>query len=151
YAHKIDAIYLFPLPTGAAVNELEIVNGGRTPVGELGRREDAAHTYVEAQQPNHVTALLTKKHPNLFTHSVANLQTGAAVRVALRYVQQLVEEDGAYELVFPMVAGPRYVPKTSHADAATVQPTVLPPGQRPAHDIGLTAELDTGVALVDVR
>ena len=57
-----------------------------------------------------VAALLTQERPNLFTQSVANLEPAATIEVTLRYVQRLAYEDGGYELVFPMVAGPRYIP-----------------------------------------
>jgi Ca-activated chloride channel family protein len=51
-----------------------------------------------------------------------------------------------------MVAPPRYVPESSKqaADAADVQPAVLPPETRSSHDIGLTVDIDAGVAIKHV-
>ena len=151
YARKIDATYLFPLPTSAAVNEMEIVSGGRTLKGEIKKKDEARRVFQEARQKGHVAALLTQERPNLFTQAVANLEPGAEVAVTIRYVQALDYEAGAYELVFPMVAGPRYLPRRSKEltaeAAAALQPPVLPPGRRSAHDIGLSVDIDGGVPL----
>jgi Ca-activated chloride channel family protein len=151
YPNKIDAVYLFPLPTGAAVNHLEIVNGGRTLTGEIKPREEAHRKFVEAKNKGQVAALLTEERPNLFTQQVANLEPGVELTVRLRYAQSLEYDAGRYELAFPMVAGPRYVPKTSHADATAVQPAVLPPGMRSSHDISLAVELEGGVPIHELE
>src|SRR5262249_13728541 len=45
YEKKIDAVYLFPLPTRAAVNEMEIDVGGRTIRGHIDRRAEARRKY----------------------------------------------------------------------------------------------------------
>lgn len=149
YPDKIEAVYLFPLPTNAAVSAMTIETGGRTIEGTIRERDEAKKTYERARRKGHVAALLTQERPNLFTQSVANLEPGARVKVTLRYVQALTYEDGGYELVFPMVAGSRYVPADG-GDAAAVTQRSLPPGQRSSHDIGLTVDLDAGVPIADV-
>src|SRR5262249_41163416 len=35
YPRKIEAVYLFPLPTGAAVDEMEMISSGKTWKGEI--------------------------------------------------------------------------------------------------------------------
>ena len=149
YDKKIEAVYLFPLPTGAAVNDLEIEIGDRIIKGEIQKREEAKATYVKAKKAGLVAALLTQERPNLFTQHVANLEPGARVIVRMRYLEPLKYERGGYELVFPMVAGPRHIPKASAqaADADAVQPAVLPPATRSSHDIGLSVAIDAGVAV----
>src|SRR5690349_13478584 len=129
YDKKIEAVYLFPLPTGAAVNDLAIEIGDRVNHGEIAKRDDAKATYVRAKKAGFVAALLTQERPNLFTQNVANLEPGAVVTVKMTYLEPLVYRDGGYEIVFPMVAPPRYMPATSKqaADADAVQPAVLPP------------------------
>ncbi len=149
YDRKIEAVYLFPLPTGAAVNDLEIQIGERVVKGDIAKKEDAKATYVKARKAGFVATLLTQERPNLFTQNLANLEPGARVLVRLRYVETLAYADGAYEIVFPMVAGPRFVPAAAKtaAGADSVQPTVLPEGLRSSHDIGLTVDIDAGVPL----
>src|SRR5689334_5840819 len=149
YDKKIEAVYLFPLPTGAAVNDLAIEIGDRVIAGEIAKRDDAKATYVRARKAGFVAALLTQERPNLFTQNVANLEPGAVVTVKMKYLEPLVYADGGYEIVFPMVAPPRYLPSTSKqaADADAVQPAVLPPETRSSHDINVTVDIDAGVAI----
>ncbi len=161
YASKIEAVYLFPLPTGAAVTDMTITVGARTIHGTIQERGKAQQTYVAARKQGLVAALLTQERPNLFTQSIANLEPSATIEVTLRYAQRLDYDSGGYTLAFPMVAGPRYVPAPPKATkgpkdpkdpkdattAAAVQPVTLPVGLRSSHDISLQVELDAGVAI----
>jgi Ca-activated chloride channel homolog len=128
YKTKIEAVYLFPLPAQSAVNGYELATGGRTIKGEIKLKDDAKAIYKAAKTKGYVAGLLTQERPNLFTQAVANIEPGATVDVRLHYVQALGYDSGAYELVFPMVAGPRFVPKTeelegrSHGRAARGAP-----------------------------
>src|SRR5262249_45590607 len=135
-----------PLPTGAAVHDLEIVSNGRVIRGAIALREEARKKYVAAQQKGQVAALLTEQRPNLFTQEVANLEPDARISVRLHYVQSL-EYDHGYQIVFPMVAGPRYMPKSK----PEIQPAILPPGVRSSHEISLAVDLDPGVRLASLE
>lgn len=152
YPSKIEAVYLFPLPTGAAVSALQITSGDRVIEGTIQERRQATRTYEAARSQGQIAALLTQERPNLFTQSVANLEPDAAIDVTLHYVQRLGYDGGGYEVVFPLVAGPRYVPAAAagKVDPAAVQPAVLPAGVRSSHDISLAVELDAGVPLGDI-
>jgi Ca-activated chloride channel homolog len=166
---KIDAVYQFPLPTRAAVSEMEIDVGARTIRGHIDRRAEARRKYEEARGEGLVAALLTQERPNLFTQSVANLEPAAKVVVRLRYVQPLEYEAGGYELVFPLVAGPRYTPprkveekmggKAGGREEAAAggagegqpAPPVLPEGMRSSHDVAIEATIDAGVPVAGVN
>ncbi len=146
YDRPIEAVYLFPLPDDAAVDDMTIAHGGRTVRGTIRRREDARLVYERAREKGQLAALLDQERPNLFRQQVANIAPGERVEVALRYVAPLRYEAGGYELVFPMVAPPRHQPSGA-ADAAAVQPQVLPPDLRSRHDIDLAVEVDAGVPI----
>ncbi len=148
YPTKIEAIYLFPLPDDAAVTELTITNGTHVIHGTIQPRATAKQIYRAARDKGLVAALLTEERPNLFTQSIANLEPAAEIDVTLRYVERLPYADGGYELAFPMVVGPRYLPAA--AKDPTVQAPVLPPGVRSSHDISLSVELDAGVPIEGV-
>jgi Ca-activated chloride channel homolog len=153
YKKKIDATYLFPLPTGAAVHDLAITTGGHTITGKLVKRDEAAEKYRLARQSGHVAALLTEERPNLFTQSVANIEPGARVDVVMRFAWALAWSDGGYGLAFPLVAGPRHVPAssklTAEAAAALMAP-VLPGGMRPRTDVQIRVDVDAGVPIGEV-
>ncbi|HEV8321436.1 MAG TPA: VIT domain-containing protein [Myxococcota bacterium] len=181
YARKIEAIYAFPLPTGAAVSRMSLKTGDEVVTGEVKRRADAAAVYRLAKDGGRVAALLEEERANLFTQSVANIEPGARVEVSLHYVQELPYDHGSYELVFPLVASPRYVPAkgapgakagpaalapTAPAAAAAGAPALspaatkvpaaaaplfLPAGVRSSHDVDLTVDLDAAVPMKDLR
>ncbi len=145
YDHPIEAVYLFPLPDEAAVDDLTIAHGGRTVHGTIRRREEARLVYQRARSRGKLAALLDQERPNLFRQQVANIAPGERIEVALRYVAPLRYQAGGYELVFPMVAPPRHLPAGARRDA--VQPPVLPPGLRSRHDIDLSVDIDAGVPI----
>jgi len=153
YKEKIEAVYLFPLPTKAAVNHMDIRIGGRVIEGTIHKRAEAKRIYTRAKRNGHVAAMLTQERENLFTQRVANIEPGARVDITIRFVQPLHYERGGYELVFPMVAPPRYVPPSANAASIkeAVQPKRLPPQLRSRHEINLVVELDAGVAVNDIQ
>ncbi len=146
---KVEAVYVFPLPHGAAVDDMTLHVGERVIRGQIKRRQEAQAIYQAARNAGHVAALLDQERPNIFTQSVANIEPGAKVRVAIRYSERLTYEAGTYQFTFPMVVGPRYNP-TSVRDAARISPPVVRPDQRAGHDISLEVKLDAGLALDSV-
>ncbi|HEV2762023.1 MAG TPA: VIT and VWA domain-containing protein, partial [Pyrinomonadaceae bacterium] len=110
FEDKIEAVYTFPLPQGAAVDDMTMLVGGRTVKGKIMRREEAKATYEQAKQRGHVASLLAQQRPNVFTQSVANILPGEGVKVIISYVETLKYEGGSYEWSFPVVVGKRYMP-----------------------------------------
>ncbi len=163
---KIEAVYVFPLPQNAAVDDMTLQVGDRTVKGLIKRREEARNMYEAARRGGQVAALLDQERPNIFTQSVANILPGERVLVTISYVQLLKYEAGAYEFVFPMVVGPRYIPgnvATGHQgggwspdtdrvpDASRITPPVAPKGTRAGHDISIEVSLDAGVPIEEFR
>jgi len=162
---NIEAVYTFPLPQDAAVDDMSIQIGDRTVRSVIKRREEARAIYEHAKNTGHVAALLDQERPNIFTQSVANILPGEQVTVTISYVETLRYEAGSYEFVFPMVVGPRYIPgqptgyqgggwapDTNRVpDASRVTPWVAAKGTRAGHDISLELVLDAGVAIQEVR
>jgi Ca-activated chloride channel family protein len=145
---KIEAVYVFPLPTDAAVRGFSLRNDGRVVRGRLVLRGEAREIFRKASAAGRVAALLEQERPNVFTQTVANLEPRKRVEVALRYTSRLRYDSGSYELVFPMVVGPRFVPASERGGRTTLlSPPTLPPALRSAHDIDLALELDAGVAV----
>src|SRR3989449_6759049 len=161
YDRKIEAVYVFPLPERAAVNDMEIKVGDRTIKGLIKRREEARAVYEAARQAGHVAALLDQERPNIFTQSVANILPGSEVVVTIRYFETVPYASGSYEFSFPMVVGPRFIPgapttegERGHSPDTTEVPDashITPPGIRPetrtGHDISLEVRLDAGATV----
>jgi Ca-activated chloride channel homolog len=163
--NKIEAVYAFPLPENAAVDDMTIQIGKRTLRGIIKKREEARAIYEQAKQAGHMAALLDQERPNIFTQSVANIMPGEQVVVTISYLQTLAYEDGAYQFVFPMVVGPRYIsgqptgkqaggwaPDTDKVpDASKITPQVTPKGTRAGHDVSIELAIDAGVPLLQLH
>ncbi|MBI3438543.1 MAG: VWA domain-containing protein [Proteobacteria bacterium] len=142
----LNATYLFPLSEGAAVDAMTMQVGNQTIRAQIRERDQARQEYEQARSEGRAAALLTQHRPNMFTQQVANLMPGAPVRVTIHYAQVVPRVDGAYELVVPMVVGPRYNPAPSaSSQAASERPspanggwTIAPPPAYPHAVFGLT-------------
>ena len=162
---KIEAVYAFPLPENAAVDDMTIQVGNRTVRGVIKQRDEARQIYEQAKQTGHVAALLDQERPNIFTQAVANIMPGEQVVVTISYLQTLDYDDGAYQFVFPTVVGPRYIPGLAVGaqaggwapdtdqvpDASKITPQVTPPGMRAGHDISINLAIDAGVPIQKLR
>ncbi len=165
FKDKIEAVYTFPLPQAAAVDDMTMRVGDRTVRGRILRKEEAQAVYDAARNNGQVASLLDQERPNIFTQSVANILPGEKVTIEISYVETLKYEDGAYEFVFPTVVGPRYNPgapvgkqgggfspdTTQVPDASRITPQVAPAGTRAGHDISIEVSLDAGVPLDEIK
>lgn len=149
----LNANYLFPLNETAAVHALTMEVGDEVIEAQIRRREQAREEFEQAQREGRAAALLTQHRPNMFTQQVANLMPGERVRITLRYAQSVPRVDGFYELVLPLVVGPRYNPpaKTpvrrvsdSGEERASIEPgwRIGPPPVYPQGVFGLTLPSD---------
>ena len=163
FDQKIEAVYVFPLPENAAINEFVMTIGDRKIRGIIREREEAEKIYAEARAQGHVASLMTQERPNIFTQKVANIEPGKAIDVEVTYYHTMAYVDGWYEWVFPMVVGPRYNPagSTQGVGAAprgkpggTGQATevqYLKPNERSGHDIALRVEVSAPVSLEEIE
>jgi Ca-activated chloride channel family protein len=163
FKEKIEAVYVFPLPQNAAVDNMSMLVGDRVVRGKILPREQAQAVYEAAKTSGQVASLLDQERPNIFTQSVANILPGEKVKITISYVETLKYENGAYEFVFPMVVAPRYVPgdstgagagfapdTTQVPDGSRITPRPAPRGMRAGHDISLDITLDAGLAIENV-
>ncbi|MDZ8188712.1 MAG: VIT domain-containing protein [Nostoc sp. ChiSLP02] len=160
FTQPLEAVYIFPLPDEAAVDDMEIKIGDRTIKGSIKKREEAQQIYEKAKQQGRTAGLLEQERDNIFTQSLANIKPGEQIDVTIRYTESLKFEAGNYEFVFPMVVGPRYIPGTPIdnsgdtdrvPDASRITPPVVPEGMRSRHDINVTVEIDAGLPISQVR
>lgn len=140
----LNATYLFPLNEDAAVNAMTMQVGDEIIEAQIRRREQARQEYEQARSEGRAAALLSQHRPNMFTQEVANLMPGARVVITIRYAQSVPRVDGAYELVVPLVVGPRYNP-APRASAQTVADAQAPAQQPGAWAIGPPPAYPRGV------
>lgn len=104
----LHATYLFPLNQKAAIHAMKMDLDGETVIARIRKKAEAQKTFEAAKAEGKAAALLTQHRPNMFTQDIAHLMPGRPVRITLEYVQHVPKIDGAYELVVPLVVGPRY-------------------------------------------
>ncbi len=159
----IEAKYLFPGSTHAAVNGLNVRIGERLVAAQIREKQQAQVEYNAAKKEGKTAALLEQHRPNVFQMNVANILPGDDVQVELRYNELLVPTDGQYEFVFPTVVGPRYAGTTSnapteassgqalkHAAAIPAQP-VLRQGQPGPSAFNLKVNLASPIGIQEIR
>jgi len=163
YDQKIEAVYVFPLPQNAAINEFIMTIGERRIRGIIRERKEAEEIYREARRQGYVASLLTQERPNIFTQKVANIEPGKNIDVNIKYFNTLAYVDGWYEFVFPMVVGPRFNPPGYTDGVGAVargkngisgqktEVQYLKPGERSGHNIAVTVDVDAGVKIEEVE
>lgn len=146
----LEAIYVFPASTRAAVHAMRMTVGERIIEAQIMERQKARQTYEQAKEEGKTTSLLEQQRPNVFQMNVANILPGDEVKVELQYQELLEPEDQTYEFVFPTVVGPRY----SNMNAAGAPDTerwvknpYLHEGQASTFSYDLTAEVNSGVPI----
>ena len=165
FPEPIEAIYIFPLPENSAVDDMKMRVGDRLIEAEIKKRAEAKRVYEEAKREGYTAALLEQERPNVFTQSVANIEPGKKIDVIIRYVQDLSYDAGAYEFVFPMVVGPRFIPGNPTdstgpgwskntdqvGDASRITPPIIGGGRRTGHDIGIEITVDRSMPVMDLE
>jgi Ca-activated chloride channel homolog len=106
----VEAIYVYPLPDGGAVDTLKMVIGDRFVVGDIKERQQARVIYEQAKQNGQKAALTEQQRPNIFTNAVANIGPGETVLVQIEYQEPVHQSGDQFSLRIPMVVGPRYNP-----------------------------------------
>jgi Ca-activated chloride channel homolog len=106
----VEAIYVYPLPDGGAVDTLKMVIGDRVVVGDIKERQQARAIYEQAKQNGQKAALTEQQRPNIFTNAVANIGPGKTVLVQIEYQEPVHQSGDQFSLRIPMVVGPRYDP-----------------------------------------
>jgi len=149
----LEAIYIFPGSTRAAVHAMRMTIGERVIEAEIMKRQEARKTYEEAKQDGRTASLLEQQRPNVFQMNVANILPGDEIQVVLRYTELIQPEEAAYEFVYPTVVGPRY----SNAPAAGAPDTerwvenpYLHSGEAAPYRFGLTVDMDTGIPMAQL-
>lgn len=149
WSTKIEAVYVFPLPTTAAVSEFVMTIGERKIRGIVRERAEAEQIYAEARAAGHVASLMTQERPNVFRQKVANIEPGRQIDIAITYFETLDYQDGWYQWVFPMVVGPRFDPP-GHRDPSPGVTYATSAHERPGNDIALSVAVDAGVAIEEL-
>ena len=148
----IEAKYVFPGSTKAAVNGLTVRLADRLITAHIREKQQAQIEYDAAKKEGKTAALLEQHLPNVFQMNVANILPGDDIQVELHYTELLVPQSGNYQFVFPTVVGPRYnSPQSSQANASWVAQPVQRAAVAPKTTFAMKVAIDTPIGIKEVR
>jgi Ca-activated chloride channel homolog len=149
----IEALYVFPASTRAAVYGMKMKIEDRIIVAEIHEREQARQEYETAKKEGKSASLLEQQRPNVFQMNVANIMLGDVIAVELRYTELLAPREVVYEFVYPTVVGPRYSNKSA-AGAPPSEKGVASPyqheGEKPLYNFGIRVRLIAGIPIQEI-
>ena len=151
-SRPINASYVFPASTRAAVYSMRMQIGNEIIVAKIKEREQAKKDFERAKEEGKSASLLEQQRPNVFSMSLANIMPQEQVEIELRYTELLVPTDSVYEVVFPTVVGPRYASpqNPNQKEDGFVQTPYQHQGQKPASALHLSAKIFAGVPIYDL-
>ena len=104
----LEAIYIFPASTRAAVYSMKMTIGNRVIIAKVKEKNQAREEYEKAKSDGKTASLLEQQRPNVFQMNVANILPGDSIIIEMNYVEELYSDKGIYSFVYPTVVGPRY-------------------------------------------
>lgn len=152
-SRPINARYVFPASTRAAVHGMTMTIGDRRIRAQIRERQAAKRQFEEAKKAGKSAALLEQQRPNVFSMNVANILPQESIEVELHYSELLVPTDGTYELVYPTVVGPRFSSETEKAAPETdqwVKSPYLHAGEAPTYTFDIETRIAAGMPLEEV-
>ncbi|MEJ2610667.1 MAG: marine proteobacterial sortase target protein [Candidatus Thiodiazotropha sp.] len=150
--------YQFPLPDGCAVERLNMQIGERLIAGRIEEKKQAKRLFQQAKSEGKRASLLSQQRPNIFSLAATNIAPGERVRIAIEYQQQIHYSKQRFEMRFPMVVGPRYMPnpaplgadREGDADSQLIASPVIAQQAGLINPLSMHIRLDAGVPLDEV-
>lgn len=148
--NTLEAIYLFPGSTQAAVYAMTMTIGERKLIAKIEEKEKARKQYDVAKSQGKTASLLEQHRPNVFQMNVANILPGDVIKVEMHYTELLIPTDGVYEFSYPTVVGPRYS-NTPLAKATSNEKWVKNPylneGSKPTYTFDINTTINAGMPI----
>lgn len=149
----INASYVFPASTRAAVYAMRMRIGEQVVVAKIKEREAARHEFETAKKEGKSASLLEQNRPNVFSMSLANVMPRDQIEIELRYTELLVPTDGVYEVVYPTVVGPRYSSRRESSapqEDRWVKSPYTRQGEKPGSTLHISTTISAGVPIQDL-
>jgi Ca-activated chloride channel family protein len=149
----LEAIYVFPASTRAAVYDMKMKIGEREIFAIIQEKQQARQTYEQARNEGKTASLLEQMRPNVFQMNVANILPGDIIEVELKYTEFLVPESSIYEFVYPTVVGPRYSNQTEESapEDTWISNPYLTEGEKPTYSFNINVHIASGLPISDIR
>lgn len=104
----VEAVYNFPLPGDAALDQVTVRFGKVKISTRLMDREEAEADYQEAKKKGRQAAILTRESPDVFALRVAGIRPGEKVQVTTSFFALGEQRGTGFEFRIPLTIAPRY-------------------------------------------
>jgi Ca-activated chloride channel homolog len=144
----IEAKYVFPASTRAAIYYLHMRIGNRILIAQIKEKQEAQEIYDEAVEQGATATLLEQMTPNVFQMSVGNILPGDTIEIELKYTELLIPTDKVYEFVYPTVVGPRY---TAGEGESWTEGPYQHENEDPLYDFDIEVRVNAGMPIGDIE
>jgi len=145
----IEAIYVFPASTKAAVNYMQMTLGNRILIARIEEKQKAREEYEEAKEEGKTATLLEQNRPNVFQMNVANILPGDTIVVEMHYTELITPVERIYEFVYPTVVGPRYKSPSEDGEG-WVETPYFHEGEKPPYTFEIKVNINAGLPISEV-
>ncbi len=125
--HDLEALYLFPLPVGAAVVGAVARFGDHEVRADLAEREAARAVFDAAVAAGHRAGLVEADRREVFTLTLGHLRPGEHPEVTLELVAEVDVDADRASVRLPLLVAPRYSPAGPAVHAPGASGTVFDP------------------------
>ncbi len=149
-ARAIEATYVFPLSTQAAVHKMQMTIGNRIVNAKIFEKQEAQKVYETALSEGKRAAKLDQDRPNVFKMNVGNIMPGDEIAIDIYYTEILVPVNGEYQFVAPGVVGPRFTGESSKNEESFNMPYTAK-GIADSFDFDMTVTLNAGMIIQNIN
>lgn len=146
----IEAKYVFPLSTKAAVHKMQMTIGDRIVNAKIFEKQVAQEVYEKAIDEGKRAAKLDQNRPNIFQMNVSNIMPGDEISIAIYYTELLVPLNGEYQFVAPAVVGPRFTGESTKNEESFNMPYTAK-GIADTFDFDMKVTLNAGMIIQNIN
>jgi Ca-activated chloride channel family protein len=148
----LEAVYIFPASTRAAVYDMKMTIGERVIKAKIKKRNEARQEYEQAIKEGRTASLLEQQRPNVFQMNVGNILPGDEIKVELSYTELLKAEKKTYEFVYPTVVGPRYSNQSENGSNSDhwIKNPYLHEGEDPTYNFNINLHIAAGMPIKEI-
>ncbi|MFD0799199.1 VIT and VWA domain-containing protein [Maribacter chungangensis] len=148
-AEAIEAKYVFPLSTKAAVHKMQMRIGNRTINAKIFERQEAQKVYDTALKQGKRAAKLDQERPNVFQMAVGNIMPKDEISIDIYHTELLEPVNGQYQFVAPAVVGPRFTGESTGNEEAFAMPYTSK-GISDTFNYDITVSINAGMPIQSV-
>ncbi|MCX7549631.1 VIT and vWA domain-containing protein [Xanthomarina sp. F2636L] len=146
----LEATYVFPLSTQAAVHDMQMKIGERIINAKIFEKQEAKKVYETAVKKGQRAAKLDQHRPNVFQMNVGNIMAGDQITITIYYTELLVPLNGTYQFVAPAVVGPRFTGESEQIEKAFNMPYTLK-GEAETFEYDIKVSLQAGMIIQNIN